>query len=150
MIDARLERWLKASIALYFDQGKEAYTLFIEGQDIDLATQILWTELRINGPRYQTLVGGNYNVDLEINLACSAKMGTDLYAIEEMVGFFRNLAQGPILINKYKDTDPAEFIGCLNLRDNEPIDVVPWGQVSLPGPIRVTNTTIDAYYRLEI
>lgn len=158
MIDSRMERWIKGSIALHFDNGKEDNFLFVEGQQINMANQAAWTELRINGPRYVARSGDHYDVELEINLACTVKGGIDLYAIDKMVGIFRKLAEGPILINKYEDTTtltPAEYVGCFTLRDNEPfpLEVIPWGQMSVDspsGPIRVMNHTIDAYYVMEL
>lgn len=158
VIDPKMERWIKGSVAMHFNNGRGAHSLFVEGAQIDMTALAAWAELRINGPRYVDRSGGHVDIQLEVNLACVVKAGNDLYAMEKMIGVFRQLAQGPILVNKYLDAptlDPLAYVGCFVLRDTEPypLDVIPWGQItvdSASGPIRVMNNTIDAYYVMEL
>ncbi len=152
-LDPKLERWIQTSLNTHFNAGKGGYTLFLEGNEINLGDLPAYVELRINGPRYKEVSRSNFLIELEVNLACSVKFGANAYELANMLGHFRNLCDQTIPVSKYQDTDPAEFVGCFILRNDEPnpIDIVNWGMVNVgAGPIRMMHATIDAYYKMEI
>lgn len=151
MIDARMIRWITASVNKHFDDLRAGDRLYIEGQEIDLANQTTWAELRFTGPRQKEFTPGNYHFELDINIMCSAKVASNIYNLQNLVGKFQAAMDQEIDVYRYGDGDA--YIGCFLLRNDvpHPLDVIPWGLVTLSGsPISVNQTSIDGYYVMEI
>ena len=154
MINPNWHRWIFASICKHFNDNKGEYALLVEGQDQLPETLTERAELRVNGPFFNELYWNTYNAEVDINVVLNVTFSeTDLYRQQTVVGFFAQAFTRCIPVYKYGNdangADDGSYLGYLvqkNFRGDD-VTITNYGQVSID--IRLTQSTIDAIYRIE-
>ena len=142
-------RWCYASINKHFDDKKEQYNLYIEGDDRTQSAETEFAELRIDGPFVSGPQKKVYLLDVEINLLCQTHLDPRRhYRAQKMVGVFFRIFSRLIEVRKYGDgpLDDGSLIGCFHLRSS--VDVGYYGIIKKD--VKVLQTTIEGHYRLEL
>jgi hypothetical protein len=146
-------RWCYTSINKHFDDRKEQYDLYIEGDERVFQDEAEFAELRIDGPNIFIPQKNLYYLDIQVNLLCQTHIDPrEHYRGQIMVGTFMRAFRNTIPVYKYGDgpLDDGSLLGCLHLqRDRrEKIEVSYFGVIKTD--IRMTQTTVEGHYRLEL
>lgn len=117
----------------------------------NLKANSAYAEIRMNGPRIYEQLRDQGEIQIDIQVLCSATLTADLYLIDRIVGVFQ-VACTTIPVFKYGDrpNDDQSQLGCLILRSDvaRPIDTIQWGQ--LDTTTRMTQTSIESFYKLAL
>ena len=146
-------KWCYASINKHFDDRKESYSLYIEGDARTTQDDAEFAELRIDGPFINIPQKYLYYLDVEINILCQTHVDPKShYRAQVMIGTFLRAFRNIIPVYKLGDTslDDGSLLECFHLqRDSkEKIDIGHFGIIR--PDTKILQTTIEGHYRLEL
>jgi hypothetical protein len=135
-----------ASTNKYFDSKRGSIRMYVEGQNIDMATLNEWAEVRIDGPRIRKL-NHQWDILIDVNILCSVRVSNNAYRATEIAGLFaKSMDSIPI----FQEND--DKIGCFALRNDveHQLEIVNWGQLVPEQEISVYAASIEGFYKMEI
>ena len=95
-------KWLRASINKHFSVASSVH-VHIEGMRRETHNKTEWIEIRLDGPIFQEHTHGQYQIDVEVNIAVCVVYSTNAYRVsalmQEMAAAFTQV----ITIYKYGD-----------------------------------------------
>jgi len=152
-IHAEWVRWCYTSINKYFDDRKESYDLYIEGDRRTLQEETEFAELRIDGPVIHIPQKDCYILEVQINILCATHVDPrQHYRTQEMVGVFARAFRNNIPVYKYGDgpLDDDSLIGCFKMMQGsgESLDINYFGVIA--SNTKIVQTSIEGHYRLEL
>lgn len=142
-INANWGRWLYASICQYFDTHRGTLDMFLEGEHRATSQLQKFFELRVDGPYYQNLNKGWWNLTVEVNAIITvAKSDQDFHEIRRATDFVASLFSNTIHCYRYGDGpyDDSSFIGCLTALDGYRRQL----QISHFGQLHPTDAVLQA------
>jgi hypothetical protein len=154
MANLNWDRWIFASCSTFFDNRKNNYELYIEGQDRSIKKEEDYAELRYSGPYYQQFSPKNFKLKIELNVLINVtKDENDNHKVFRVCGNFESAFESIIPVYKYgrdPSIDTEEFIGCLQLVRNGDNDIIVthFGQIS--PDVRVLQSTIEGHYEIDL
>lgn len=146
-------RWCYASINKHFDDRRNGYELYIEGDERIQEDLNEFAELRIDGPFIFIPQKGLYFIDIEINVLCQTHNDPRrFYKPQRIVGTFARAFENLIRVEKLGDGpfDDGSLIDCFHLQRDvrEGVEINYYGIIRQD--MRLMQTTIEGHYRLEI
>lgn len=138
-------RWILASLNVYFNSQKGSDFLLIEGiKESNLPTDRL--ELRINGPSFVEIVKDCWSVHVDINILIRTKPDT-IYEHTDRIGLVQKMFATNIMTTKTGNvSDTGDDFTCL-IRENDLI-TDDFGRTNEPN--NLLFTTVEATYKGEI
>ena len=145
-------RWCYASINKFFDDKKNQYELYIEGDERTQLDETEFAELRIDGPFISNPQKKVHYLDVEINILCQTHLDPRrFYRAQVMVGNFVAAFENLIPVYRYGDGpfDDDSLLGCFHLIGrNQGVQVGYFGIVRQD--TKIVQSTIEGHYRLEL
>lgn len=151
-IDTNWARWIKNSLADYFNIGTAAaftpvVTFFLEGADKP-RQPTSWFEMRLDGPNFQGITQDQWRSEFVVNVICTCYEQSQLYTIDDMTGAIDVLMSAPITVYKngasMQDTGLA--LACITLASE--IKTRPYGRIN-PNT-RLLQATVEAKYFVNL
>ena len=139
-MNSNWSRWIIASIAKHFDDGKGTYDFYIEGAPFDKEDAKAWVELRLGGPDVKEQTKDQFKIQVTVNLLGAVVATERVYEIHDLVGHFSALCT---IIPVYKYGDGAAHLGCL--QPTSGVSVLHWG---LTDDDRLNQATVSLTYRM--
>lgn len=145
-------RWIKASVASYFEANSDGIRLFVEGEEFDESESPQHIELRIDGPWTTEFTRNQYRVYGEVNVVITTAMDQkDSYKHERGVGTvldaFRNI---PIFRCGDGPDDNDTLVGCWSLIQNERrrerVVTSNFGQIQ--PRTKIEQSTVEGHYEM--
>lgn len=133
MINPNWTKWIRSSIATYFDSEKGANVLFITGER-NTEKLASWTELNFDGPSFHQITKREYSCRIGIMLMCNIRSATNIYSLSSLSGFFES---------KIKDIPISNNLGCLV--QHGPIVKINWGMIDA-----IQREAIEVEYQMTI
>ncbi len=133
--DKNWDRWIFASVSKHFDDNKQGFKLFIEGNDYDLSTETNYFEFRMNGPMLREMSKDFWKLEIVVNiLVVSKRDDRSIHTIHSNVGIAAAAFTKCIPVFKYgssDDDDRTIQLGVLELdtRGQLGIEISHFGQV---------------------
>jgi hypothetical protein len=141
-----------SSIAKHFDDNKQTLNIFVDGDDRENKADKDWFELRWDGPRIKQFGHEQWQIYVAVNVVVSTGMTNETYRHTDNIGFIQSLFIDPLIVYKYKDTDPVEQLGCLRLlqdgKNGETLRTNQLGQVEKT--LRFQQATIEGHYQMDL
>lgn len=146
-------RWCYSSICKHFEDLKNGYNLYLEGDERTFQDLADFAELRIDGPFITIPQKYLYIIDVEINVLCQTHVDPrQHYEAQKIVGVFTRAFKNIISVYKYGlgPLDDGSLIGCFHLQRDlrESININHYGIIR--SDTKLTQTTIEGHYRLEL
>lgn len=146
-------RWCYESINKHFNDRKESYAVYIEGDERTTQDNAEFAELRIDGPFIGILQKHLYYLDVEINILCQTHVDPkNHYKAQIMVGTFLRAFRNIIPVYKFGNgpLDDGSLLECFHLQRSrkEKIDIGHFGIIR--PDTKILQTTIEGHYRLEL
>lgn len=145
--------WIHASINKHFEDRRNMFSLYLEGDERVENDQEDFAELRIDGPFIITPHKDLHYLNIEVNVLLQSVMDPkDLYKIQRLIGIFLAAFTNKIDVFKFGDgpLDDSTLLGCFKRQRDlkETIDVNYFGLIRQD--TRIIQATIEAHYRLEL
>ena len=144
-------RWTAASVVKHFDALRQNIALYVEGRVRPVTEPGEQFELRLDGPSAKEFTKGHWQLDIEINVLIKwMRHPLDAYRGERLKGIVQAAFTNSIRVYNYGDDDPAELIGCLQLRSDgrEGIITSDFGLIDASQTLR--QATVEGHYRMEL
>jgi len=152
-----MSRYIMASVRVHFSQKLVTYPIYYEHTNpknlIDSNGKEIrdYYEFRLDGPYKRKLQGPDTWYYVEINILIQSLVDPK-YAdrIEEMIDEATSGFAEGIPVYKYVDTDPPEYVGCLELLedDNEQIHCNRFAQAN--PDTKVLQASVEGHYRMKL
>lgn len=154
-INPHWNRWIRASIAKWFEDHKGDMVMFHEGDDRTTDKIPEFVEVRMDGPRIKELSKNYFRLDVFVNALTQCAMNKDnVYAHEVLKGKVQAIFERCIPVMKYgngADDDRTVQLGTLTLQYSRPLDqlkVADFGQID--EVVRLQQATVEGHYRMEL
>ena len=128
--------------------------LYIEGVDRRTDSEANYAELRYDGPHFDEISRGYWQVDIAIDVLVTSKLNDqNIYTLEINNGAVLAAFTTDVPVFLYGDgpsDNPTTQLGCFSLcpRPDEPIRVTNFGQIQ--NDARFRQTSIEATYRMNL
>lgn len=143
---------LFSSIGKHIQSNLTDYAIFFEGSEArrdNSDTPLLGVEVRVNGPGVSNLSGGDYLINVAVDLLITAAISDNLYIIHDMVGACVNVLNTQIPIHTL---ETGAFLGCLTLdkrsRKDYSVETQHYGQIDENKP--VLQASVSAEFHMNI
>lgn len=83
-VPPQYDRWIISSATKWFYDLRGSTPAYIEGMENNGGEE--YFEIRVDGPYYTEKTHGQYFGDIEINILCTVKVGSDIYKIHRLTG----------------------------------------------------------------
>lgn len=146
--DPNWPRWIWASTSKHFADvfSAEGVPLFVEGDDRDTESFKDFAEFRLDGPRWVEVSRNYFRLDVPINVLLQSKMDdSNTHRIYRTIG---TTLSAFIKINVFRFGDDDTFVGCLKLREGDPVRVNHFGQID--ETVRILQATVEGHYRIHL
>jgi hypothetical protein len=148
-MNANLPRWVKASVAQYFNTELAPLKLFIEGETSNKDDFSEWVELRTDGPYFREGASNTLRVDIAINMLVQCKLdGSVLYQPETISGTVAEAFKDCIPVYKYggRAGDDSTFVDHLWLRPQSKGDVNIYNMGQVADAYDIVQVQVEGQY----
>lgn len=152
-INSSWGRWIYASVCSHFEDYRGSLHMFLEGQHRETDNLQEFFELRVDGPYYQQINKGWWNLIVEVNaIVTVAKSDKDFHAIRFWADFIASLFVNSINIYRFgnRPGDDSTFVDCLVAMDGyrRNLQISHFGQ--LQPADAVLQASVERHYKVSL
>ena len=147
-------RWSFASVSKHFDDTRQGYPLYIEGQHRDTDTLEDFFEFRMDGPTLRESSKGFWILRIDVNILASSTIDDeDYHKIHKLVGIAQ-AAFEDIPVYKYGDgpDDDQSLLGCYQLkqsrRKRDFVEAHQFGRIDISVPL--IQAMVEGHFEMTL
>lgn len=146
-------RWIFASVAKHFEGYKQSLGFYVEGEYKDTNTASSGLELRLDGPQITAQSGGDYRLEVEVNLLIKTFVAGSAHQhqVDLGIGLMGYTKCIPVYAYGSGIEDTGALIGLLQLKaqsGRRDVEITQFGQMD--SRINLQQSTIDAAYTITL
>jgi len=147
-------RWIQQSIILHFKDKLAPTFMHVEGRLRPTVEPEPRFELRIDGPYFDQISNGCWDIDVEINvLVTSFRDESDAYKHDRLKGIAAAAFTPQIGVFKYGNGDGDDkntMLGCFIERSGEREKIVVSNFGLIESTNRLMQSTVEGHYRMSL